>query len=106
MPFRLKPRIFPEVVSATVAVSEAITRLRPQTPAANLVFEAASVGGCDAADVRKITEPANPAPRVAIPPMKERRSLKAGGPDSRFGFFDVVPASDFSLSNGAILDAL
>jgi hypothetical protein len=37
--------------------------------------------------------------------MKERRSLKAG-PDSRFGFFDVVPASDFSLSNGAILDAL
>src|SRR5438105_4115440 len=105
MPFRLKPRIFPEVVSATVTVSEAITKLRPQTPAANLVSEAASLGGCDAAEVRKMAEPANPAPRVAIPPMKERRSLKAD-PDSRFAFFDVVAASDFRLSNGAILDAL
>src|SRR4029077_5739029 len=105
MPFRLKPRIFPEIVSATVALSDAITRLGPQTPAANLVFEAASGVGCDAADVRKRTEPANPAPRVAMPPRKERRSLKAG-PDSRFGFFDIVPSSDFRLSNGAVLDAL
>jgi hypothetical protein len=37
--------------------------------------------------------------------MKERRSLEAG-PDSRFGFFDMAPASDLNLSNGAILDAL
>jgi hypothetical protein len=51
-----------------------------------------------------MTGPASPA-RVAIPPMKERRSLEAG-PDSRFGFFDMAPASDLNLSNGAILDAL
>ena len=54
----------------------------------------------------KITEPANPAPSVAIAPIKERRPLKAD-PDSRFsGFFDVVPASHLRLSNGAILDLL
>ena len=39
----------------------------------------------------KITEPANPAPRVAIAPIKERRSLNAG-PDSRFSrFSDAIP---------------
>jgi hypothetical protein len=37
-PFRLNPRIFPAVVSATVASSEAMTVLCPQTLAADLVF--------------------------------------------------------------------
>jgi len=37
-PFRLNPRIFPAVVSATVVASEAITVLCPQALAANFVF--------------------------------------------------------------------
>src|SRR5437879_4902915 len=91
-PFRLKPRIFPAVVSATVAASEAMTRLRPP-PVADFVFEGGSGMGFDTAGDRKMTEPAKPAPKVAMPPMKERRSLKAGL-DSRFGSsFKVVPAS-------------
>ena len=58
---------------------------------------------CAIALVGKITEPANPAPKVAMPPRKERRPLNAE-PDSRFfRFFDVVPASRLRLSNGAIL---
>jgi hypothetical protein len=58
--------------------------------------------GCDTALARKMTEPANPAPKVAMTPMKERRPLNAD-PDSRFcGFFDVVPALHLRLSNGAI----
>src|SRR6266700_1002739 len=85
-PFRLKPRIFPEVVSATVAASEAITRLRPQPPVADFVVEGGSGMGRDSAVARKITEPAKPAPKVAMRPTKERRSLKAGL-DSRFGSF-------------------
>jgi len=103
-PFRLNPRIFPAVVSTTVAASDAMTVLRPQPPVVDFVFEAASGMGCDSAVARKITEPAKPAPKVAMRPMKERRSLKAGL-DSRFGsFFKVVPASRLRLSNGAILD--
>jgi hypothetical protein len=91
-PFRLKPRIFPAVVSATVVASEAITRLRPPPPVADFVFEGGSDMDCDSAVARKITELANPAPKVAMRLMKERRSLKAGF-DSRFGsFLKVVPA--------------
>jgi len=37
-PFRLNPRIFPAVVSATVAASEAMTVLRPQPLAADFIF--------------------------------------------------------------------
>jgi hypothetical protein len=37
-PFRLNPRIFPAVVSATVAASEAMTVLYPQTLAVDFVF--------------------------------------------------------------------
>ena len=87
-PFRLKPRIFPAVVSATVAASEAMTRLRPPA-VANLVFEGGSGMGFDTAGDRKMTEPAKPAPKVAMPPMKERRSC----------------LTSQILSGGAILDA-
>jgi hypothetical protein len=38
-PFRLKPRIFPAFVSATVAASEATTVLLPQPLAVDFVFE-------------------------------------------------------------------
>jgi hypothetical protein len=37
-PFRLNPRIFPALVSATVAASEAMTVLGPQTLAPDFVF--------------------------------------------------------------------
>jgi hypothetical protein len=77
-PFRLKPRIFPAVVSATVAASEAMIVLRPQLLVADFVFGEASGGGCAIAVVGKMTEPVNPAPRVAMPLMKERRPLEAG----------------------------
>jgi hypothetical protein len=90
-PFRLNPRIFPAVVSATVAASEAITVLCPLTLAADFVFLSAAGVATANAVAGKITEPANPAPRVAIAPIKERRSLNAG-PDSIFRrFFDVIP---------------
>jgi hypothetical protein len=77
-PFRLKPRIFPTVVSATVAASEAMTVLCPQPLVVDFVFGGASGVGCAIAAVGKITEPAKPAPRDAMPPMNERRLLEAG----------------------------
>ena len=77
-PFRLKPRIFPAFVSATVAASEAITVLCPQLLVVDFVFGGASGVACAIAFAGKMTEPANPAPRVAMPPMKERRPLEAG----------------------------
>jgi hypothetical protein len=76
-PFRLKPRIFPAFVSATVAASEAMTVLLPQPLAVDFVFGGASGGGCAIAVVCT-TELANPAPKAAMPPMKERRPLEAG----------------------------
>jgi hypothetical protein len=72
MPFRLNPRIFPAVVSATVAASEAITTVRPQAPVTNSVFGDAPAAGCAIALLGKMTEPAIPAPKVAKPPTKER----------------------------------
>src|SRR5439155_20947853 len=100
-PFRLKPRIFPAVVSATVAASEAITRLRPPSPVADFVVEAGSGMDLDNAGDRKMIEPARPARKLAMQPRKERRSLKAGI-DSRFGCcFNVVPGSHLRLPNGA-----
>src|ERR1700681_4203632 len=91
IPFRLNPRIFPAVVSATVSESEATTVLCPQPLAADFVFEAEPVVGSADAVLGKMTEPAKPAPRVAMAPIKERRSLDAD-PDSRFSrFFDVIP---------------
>ena len=90
-PFRLKPRIFPAVVSATVAASELMTVLRPQPVAADFVFGGASGVGCANAVAGMIAEPASPAPKVAMAPIKERRSLNAD-PDSRLRrFFDVIP---------------
>jgi hypothetical protein len=62
--------------------------------------------GCDTAVAPKMTEPANPAPKVAMPAMTERRSLKADS-DSRFSsFLGVVSASHLRLSNRTILDPL
>jgi len=77
-PFRLKPRIFPAFVSATVAAAEAMTVLLPQPLAADSVFGGASRGGCAIAVVRKMTELANLAPKVVMPPMKKRRPLEVG----------------------------
>src|SRR4029077_9264165 len=75
-PFRLKPRIFPLVVSATVTASEAVTVPRSRL-AVGFVFGSASGVGCAIELVGKMTEPANCAPRVAMPLMKERRPLEA-----------------------------
>jgi len=77
-PFRLKPRIFPAFVSATVAAAEAMTVLLPQPLAVDFVFGGASRGGCAIAVVRKMAELANPAPKVVMPPMKKRRPLEVG----------------------------
>src|SRR6266853_154185 len=78
MPFRLNPRIFPAVVSATVTASEAITTVRPQAPVTNSVFGDAPAAGCAIALLGKMTELAIPAPRVAKPPTKERLPLEKG----------------------------
>src|SRR5713226_8385821 len=85
-PFRLKPRIFPAFVSATVAASEAITVLCPQLLVVDFVFGGASGVACAIAVAGQLTEPANPAPRVAMPPMRERRPVEPGV-DSGFNFF-------------------
>src|ERR1700737_1920645 len=77
-PLRLKPRIFPAVVSATVAASEAMTLLHPQPLAADFAFGGASGAGCAIAVVDKMPDPANPAPKVAMPRTKDRRSLEKG----------------------------
>jgi hypothetical protein len=103
-PFRLNPRIFPAVVSASVAASEAMTVLCPLTPVVDFVFEGGTDMGCDSAVARKNTEPAKPAPKVAMRPMKERRSLKAGL-DSRFGsFFKVRSCLTSQIVQRANLD--
>jgi hypothetical protein len=92
-PFRLNPRSFPAVISATVAGSEAMTVLCPETLAVGSVFLSGSGEASPKAVAGKITEPANPAPRVAIAPIRDRRTLNAG-PDSRCaGFVDVIPNS-------------
>src|SRR5260370_23539569 len=72
MPFRLNPRIFPAVVSATVAASEAITTPRPQPAVINSVFGDGPAAGYAIALLGKMTEPVIPAPKVAKPPTKER----------------------------------
>ena len=60
--------------------------------------------GCETALAGRMAEPANPAPKVAMQLMKERRPLNATA-DSRFGgLFDVVSALHLRLSNGAIFD--
>jgi hypothetical protein len=87
----LNPRIFPAVVSATVAASEAMTVLRPQPVAADFVFGGASGVGCANAVAGMIAEPANPAPKVAMAPIKERRSFNTD-PESQFNF-DVIPVA-------------
>jgi hypothetical protein len=74
-PFRLNPRIFPAVVSATVAASEAMTVLRSHALVADFIFWGASGVDCANTVAGKMAEPASPAPRVAIAPIKERRSL-------------------------------
>jgi hypothetical protein len=76
--FRLKPRIFPAFVSATVAASEAMTVLLPQPLAVDFVSGRACGGGCAIAVVHKMTELVNPVPSVAMLPMKERRPLEVG----------------------------
>jgi hypothetical protein len=101
-PFRLKPRIFPAVVSATVAVSEAITQPPQHSPVTDFVFAGASVMGCETALAGKMAEPANPAPKLAMPLMKERRPLNADAASRFVGLFNVVPALHLRLSNGVI----
>jgi len=76
-PFRLKPRIFPEVVSATVE-SDAVTTLRPQLLAANSIFEEASNVRCAIVVAGRMPEQANPPLNVAMPWIKERLPSQAG----------------------------
>jgi hypothetical protein len=69
--------------------------------AADFIFLGASGVDCANAVAGKRAEPANPAPRVDIAPIKERRSLNADS-DSRFcEFFNVIPVlgSSFSVAH-------
>jgi len=77
-PFRLNPRIFPALVSATVAASEATTVLLAQPLTVDFVLAGAFGLSCAITALGKMTEPVNPAPRVAMLPMKQRRPLEAG----------------------------
>ena len=70
------------------------------TLAADFVFLGASGVASAIAVAGKMTEPANPAPRVAMAPMKERRSLNAG-PDSRLSSFSERGDISSNASRGA-----
>jgi hypothetical protein len=85
-PFRLNPRIFPAVVSATVAASEAMTMLRPQPLAAGSVFGRAFAADCVTAVLGRMMELANPTPKVAMPPTNARLPLE-GSVNCFFDFF-------------------
>jgi hypothetical protein len=87
-PFRLNPRIFPAVVSATVAASEAMTRLRPQPPAAGSAFGGAFAADRGIAVLGRMMELANPAPKVAMLPTNERLPLE-GKFNWFFDFFSM-----------------
>src|SRR6266853_5163021 len=78
MPFRLNPRIFPALVSTTVASSEARTLLRPQggCGSCSAPLAAAGDGGSGLEDA--IAVPASPAHDAAIPPKNLLRSLEIG----------------------------
>jgi hypothetical protein len=107
-PFRLNPRIFPELVSTTVASFEATTLLRPQEAAAGCEF----VGGAVADKPNKFfgarAEAVTPAHDAAIPASRVRLPLKIGAtksldtagcdcfPNSRTG-------SSFSLTGSSFL---
>jgi len=68
----LKPAIFPAVVSATVAASEATTVLPPQGTAADSGFDEDSAS----ISLGAMTEPASPAQRLPCHPMSARRFLE------------------------------
>jgi hypothetical protein len=95
-PFRLNPRIFPALVSTTVASSEATTLLRPQEDAA----------GCEFFGAR--AEAVIPAHDAAIPASSVRLFIEIGATDSLdTAGYDCFPnsrvGSSFSLTGSSFL---
>src|SRR6202140_2349131 len=94
-PPRLKPRIFPVVVSATVAGSEAMTVEDPQPPAVDFVFGGPSVVSCAIAAAGRMFGPPNPTAILAMLPMNERLPLEA----SVRSRFNLLLTSLFNISS-------
>jgi hypothetical protein len=69
---RLHPRIFPAVVSTTVAVSDAITTPRSQLPEDAFEGLSGASSGWPFAVSGRRTELESPAPNAAMPPTKDR----------------------------------
>jgi hypothetical protein len=107
-PFRLNPRIFPALVSTTVASSEATTLLRPQGIAAGCGLDGAAVAddtrrffGTRAEAVTPAHDAAMPANRVRLPLEKgTAESLDTSGCDC---FSNSRARSSFSLTSSSFL---
>jgi hypothetical protein len=93
-PFRLNPRIFPALVSTTVASSEATTLLRPQGSAAGCVLDGVAVADDTRGFFGARAEAVIPAHDAAIPASKVRLPLEKGAAE----FLDTVERDCFSNS--------
>ena len=61
--------------------------------------------GRDAARARKMTEPANPAPKVAMPPMKERQpAVKSIHATSREKCLVIIRHEIRDIQTGAVVE--
>jgi hypothetical protein len=107
-PFRVNPRIFPALVSATVASSEATILLRPQLAGAGcelvgaaVADEARSLFGARAEAVTPAHDAAMPASRVRLPLEKgTAESLDTSECDC---FSNSRTGSSFSLKSSSPL---
>jgi len=72
-PFLLNPRIFPALVSATVAASEAMILLGKQGAAEGCGLDGAAAALSASRLAGAAVEPANPAQDAAMPPRRARR---------------------------------
>jgi hypothetical protein len=78
-PFRSNPRIFPALVSTTVASSEATTLLRPQGAAAGCGPDDAAAENRPGRFVGVMAKLVSPAQDAAMPPKKARLPFEKGG---------------------------
>jgi hypothetical protein len=93
-PFRLNPRIFPALVSTTVAASEATTLLRPQGSAAGCGLGGAAIADDTRGFFGARAEAVTPAHDAAIPASRVRLPLEKGAAE----FLDTSECDCFSNS--------
>src|ERR1700679_46606 len=70
--FRLNPQIFPEIVSTSVASSEATTLFRAQETAATLAVDGVASDDGAIGSAGTLAAPSNPIPTTEMPPKRAR----------------------------------